>query len=57
MNYLIFGGDNYYPLGGMRDLIGCASTIQKAREMALTRTVFDWWHIVDAHTLQIVEQG
>lgn len=55
--YLIFAGDNYYPRGGFGDFIGRADTLEDA--MAAARAggeygSFDWWHIVDSRTMQIV---
>lgn len=54
--YLVFGGDNYYPMGGMEDYIGRANSLEDA--MACGRdSGCDWWHVVDLATLEIVFNG
>lgn len=44
--YLLFGGDNSYPLGGWQDFKGSFPTERAAlREAA--NWGWDWWHIID----------
>lgn len=42
--FLLFGGDNYYPSGGWGDFKGSFDTVSEAVE---SRGGGDWWHIVD----------
>lgn len=52
--YLLFGGDQYYPNGGWHDYHGdFPSTKAALREAAAWG--WDWYHIVDSHTGEIVE--
>lgn len=61
MKYLAFGGSNYEPNGGWRDLMDefdrdhetLQHAIQQTCEIAL-RHSFDWMHIVDLDSRQIV---
>lgn len=62
--YLLFAGDTYYPAGGLGDLIDKFDTVEEARQDALKARYFedgsgtwyfDWYQIVDANTLTIVE--
>lgn len=51
MRYLLFAGDDYYPLGGARDLVGCYSDLQDAKG------AYDgqgWAHIYDIETCEII---
>jgi hypothetical protein len=51
--YFLFAGENYYPTGGMDDLVGTFATIEDARKAAEYPTVaghryvprYDWYHI------------
>lgn len=53
--FLLFGGDQYYPLGGWQDYKEDFSTKQSAlREAAAWG--WDWYQIVDSQTEEIVEQ-
>jgi len=52
--YLVFAGDNYYPLGGFHDFQGAFGDLDEAREFAEGMS-FDWWHIVQGD--EIVEEG
>lgn len=55
---MVFAGDNYYPRGGMRDLIGWASSEDEARAMIFeTSDNYDWWQVFDAVTRQEVLNG
>jgi hypothetical protein len=53
MKYALFAGYNYYPSGGMCDLIGRFDTIDEAR---MARKDSDWYQIVDTSTFAIVEE-
>jgi hypothetical protein len=44
--YLLFAGSNYYPAGGMYDLIGAYASEQEARE-AFVPDDHDWAHIAE----------
>lgn len=65
VNFLLFGGDNYYPRGGYTDLIAKASTKDELYEIIENNRNkpqygydrFDWWQIVDANTHTIVVEG
>ena len=49
--YLLFGGDTYYPCGGMSDLSGSFDTLEAAEESAKNQEhEFDWYHIYDSQT-------
>jgi hypothetical protein len=60
--YFLFAGDNYYPVGGMEDLVGTFSTIDEARvEAEAGETIYaeyvrkyDWWHIATIRNGQLV---
>jgi hypothetical protein len=43
--YLVFGGDHYYPAGGWEDFLGFSSSLEAANELAYSKRV-DWFHIV-----------
>lgn len=58
--FLVFAGDDYYPIGGWRDLVGSADTISQAKALAPAHVTladgsrdwaatggFDWAHVVD----------
>lgn len=61
--YLLFAGDTYYPRGGFRDLRGDYDTLEEARTAAeagepmIAESGFDWWHIFDTETKQVIDQG
>jgi len=54
--YLIFAGDNYYPLGGWKDLHSSEDNKEIAEAVARTKaeTSLTWAHVVDATTQQVV---
>ena len=57
MAYALFAGDDYYPAGGMDDLIGVFDmpTEAQARFAAAGAAPdFDWGHIVDTDTFKKV---
>lgn len=50
--YWLFGGDDYYAGGGMKDFRGCFDSVESARNVALTeefenrwsnRAKCEWW--------------
>lgn len=53
--YLTFAGDRYYPLGGWEDRRLSYDTKEEAVEAVSGR--WDWWHVVDLFTGQVVAQG
>jgi hypothetical protein len=64
--YLIFGGETFYACGGFADLIGRADTVEEARQFAerVGASYADvmsgsgyWWHIVDMHRREVVEES
>lgn len=44
--FLIFAGDDYYPLGGWRDYKGDAPTLESAMETVNNMASIEWWQIV-----------
>ena len=52
--YIVFGGDYYYPIGGMNDKKESFDCIKLAIDFTKS---FQWWHIVDRDTWLIVKQG
>lgn len=58
--YLVFAGENYYPLGGWKDFKGCSEDIDKAvaiKDLAVLDTYCkDWWQIVDSDTCEVVAE-
>ena len=57
MLYILFAGDQYYPSGGWFDLHSTHATIKEALTEAANCGGFDWWHIVNAETLEMIEMG
>ena len=61
--YWLFAGDTYYPRGGFRDLRGEYDTLEAAVEAAqngesmIVETGYDWWHVFDSETQDVVESG
>jgi hypothetical protein len=53
--FLLFGGDTYYPSGGWKDFIMSSPTLENAIAMIPhLEQQKDWYHIVDTKTNQIV---
>lgn len=59
--YLLFGGNNYYPLGGWGDFKESFDSIEEAKTVAEERIYSDceywdleWFHIVDTNTWETV---
>ena len=55
MNYALFSGDRYYPVGGWQDFRGLYRTVEDA--IAAVPGNADWWHVVDLATLQVARSG
>jgi len=53
--YLLFGGDQYYPLGGWQDFKGAFDTKDQALKEAANWS-WDWYQIVDGEKGEIVEE-
>lgn len=43
-NFLLFYGEQYYPVGGMGDFHDSFNTLEEAREV-LVGADFDWFHV------------
>lgn len=58
--YMIFGGEHYYPSGGIRDLIGVENDIDSAVKVLMEFTNewegIHWANIVDMDTLKIIKE-
>ena len=48
--YLLFRGDQWYPLGGWDDFFGSYDTIEEAKAAGRACS-HDWWHIVDVEMM------
>lgn len=65
VNFLLFTGENYYPVGGYNDLKAKAATEDELREIISENEAkprygsgrFQWWQIVNANTHVIVDEG
>ena len=58
INFLLFAGYDCYPLGGIDDLVATGKTVEALREIYKNAEEnFDWYHIVDAHTFEMVEHS
>ena len=53
--YFLFGGDTYYPSGGMKDLQGKFDSVEEC-ETFVENMNFDWYQIVESDTLSIVKE-
>lgn len=53
--FMLFGGDHYYPSGGIDDLHGSYETLETAMMHATTSFGDDytWWNIIDLETGQV----
>lgn len=59
-HYLLFGGQNYYALGGAHDLIDDFASIDDASvegSAMLSEGGIDWWHVYDTVSKQIVARS
>lgn len=55
--YLLFFGDNYYPLGGWGDFQGDFDCVELAKDYLLKKDKydsFDWAQVIDTETKAIV---
>lgn len=71
--YLLFGGNKYYPQGGVYDIHGHSESIDELKELtkhgyhgitkytigqgcalSMFSEAFEWWHIVDTETMEMV---
>ncbi|QWY13403.1 hypothetical protein [Escherichia phage vB_EcoM-ZQ3] len=58
INFLLFAGYEYYPYGGIDDLYAKGKTVEALREIYKNAEEnFDWYHIVNAHTFEVVEHS
>lgn len=63
-NFMLFGGVDYYPLGGFNDFIESFCTLDDAMEFVKANDelphaerTFEWWHIVNSNTLAMVQKS
>jgi hypothetical protein len=54
--FLVFAGDNHYPGGGWEDFKGSAGTKQAATKLLLSLRGWEWAHVVNIKTGEIVEE-
>ena len=60
--YCVFGGADYYPLGGWHDFRASCDTLQKAVRAAEELSAgdaasIDWWQIFDMDQRRVVAQS
>ena len=57
--YLVFMGDQYYPLGGWEDFQTSCDKEENCFSYIAAQTVrsYDWWQIVDSHTGKIIHRS
>lgn len=58
--YILFGGDHYYPLGGMEDALFSSDDKQELQRFIENPAVdeyscFDWFHIYDSKHCVIID--
>jgi len=56
--YWLFAGDNFYPLGGVDDVVLTSDNLEDCRKKAFTGGYgkeYDWWHILDVKTGRVTE--
>jgi hypothetical protein len=56
MTVLVFGGPQFYPDGGIEDLIGAAPTWGAAYDLAKSRDI-EWWELVDLENARFARGG
>ena len=62
-NFALFAGDDFYPAGGMEDLIGRFDSLDEALIAAKDEDPehhsggYDWYQIVDLTTFTVVAAG
>jgi len=54
--YFLFGGEYYYPSGGVKDLMFCAHTLLAALDHLNNGNHgwIEWFHIINIKTAQVV---
>lgn len=57
--FLVFSGHRYYPGPAWEDMRGACTTIEAARALLVQCRAYglDWYQIVEASTLTVVESG
>lgn len=58
--FIIFGSYHYYPNGGMKDARATADTLAELLYWQVEQGVqfdYDFWHILDCQTMEIVKEG
>jgi len=60
-NFALFAGADFYPAGGMEDLIGRFDSLEEALVAAQDEDPesggYDWYQIVDLTTFTVVARG
>ena len=62
-NFALFAGDEYYPSGGMDDLVGRFDSVEEAVDFACTHEDpatgygYDWYQVVDLTTFTVAVRG
>lgn len=51
--YMLFGGSEYYPLGGFNDFLGAFNSKEDALSEAI-RQDCDWYHVIDSVEMKCV---
>lgn len=54
MKYLVFGGDSFYPGGGMDDFLFDSDSLEAAKKRVLDEGPIDWIQIVELSTYEII---
>lgn len=56
--YMLFYGEESYPLGGWRDFKGLFETVEAAEAAVPIASFYcDWWQIVDSRSMGIVKES
>lgn len=55
--FLVFAGQNYYPLGGWDDYQGSFDSIESAKQFAddLNDWLYDWAHAINFETKEMTK--
>ena len=51
--YILFGYDQYYPNGGLTDIIDSYDSLAEATSIAKNESC-DWWYIIDRDTWKVM---
>lgn len=54
--YILFSGEDYYPLGGWKDFVGVYETIDEATKAGESLSN-NWWEVVDIQAMQVIKSG